>query len=209
MKKRSTLVTAAFLTIFSLLIIFSGCSQAPETTATYDAQMAMADESFALLNQLNWAGYAQMMHPDALARFRAGVMPILEVMIVNTPGDSINVFGIKINSAEIQAMPPADFMVKIFNMVSELAPEIKSTFTDMQNQSLGAVAEGDSLLHVVVKTKMQVGTRNVNEWNVQTLRSFEGQWMLAISSKIEGVGLMVSEGLKQQLMSQGQGQGGR
>jgi len=59
------------------------------------------------------------------------------------------------------------------------------------------VAEGDSLVHVVMQTKMALGNRTVDEMNVVTLKQDQGEWKLELSNKIEGIIMLIQQNLLQ------------
>lgn len=190
-----SLLKNALLVGFCALFVFCavGCNDQAGTSQDFSAQIAVSDAGFASLQQLDWAGYASQVEPDGVARFRAMLMPGIEKMVMASKTDSINLFGKNFNSQEIQSIDPNGFFVEIMNMVSGVSPEIKTTFSNMVNEAVGAVAEGDSLVHIVVKTKMMVGVQAVDEMNIQSVIKKDGDWKLKMSPKMDGIALMLSQ----------------
>ncbi len=153
--------------LFAFIAI--GCGQQQGTSQDFSSQIAVSDAGFASLTQLDWAAYASQVEVDGVGRFGAMLKPGIEKLILASTTDSVNLFGKNFNSLELQSLDPNGFFVLIMNMVSDVSPEIKTTFSNMTNVSMGAVAEGDSLIHIVVKTSMMIGTRSVDEMNIQTV----------------------------------------
>ena len=82
--------------------------------------------------------------------------------------------------------------------IFRISPELKRSFSNMGNTNIGAVAESDTLAHVVVHTTMKLGMEFVDEMNVVSLRKHEGIWKLRLSSKLEGIALMLRQSLQMQ-----------
>lgn len=180
-----------FVAIIALLVV--GCSNQGGTSQDFSAQIAASDAGFASLQKLDWAGYAAQVEPEGVAKFRATLMPGIEKMVLASKTDSINLFGKNFNSQEIQDLDPNGFFVEIMNMVSEVSPEIKTTFSNMVNATMGAVPDGDSLVYVVVKTSMKIGPRSVDEMNIQSVVNSDGGWKLRMSPKMDGIAMMLAQ----------------
>ena len=174
----------------ALALCAVGCMEG--SSQDFTSQIAASDAGFASLQQLDWAGYAAQIDQDGVNRFRAMLMPGIEKMVLASQTDSVNLFGKNFNSQEIQSLDGNQFFVEIMTMVSEVSPEIKTTFSNMTNETLGAIAEGDSLVHMVVRTKMMIGPRPVDEMNIQSIIKSDGEWKLVMSSKMEGIALMLA-----------------
>jgi hypothetical protein len=190
--------------VLALVLTFSlGCSGQSTTEELYAEQIEIADSSFGKMTQLDWEGYSQYVHPDALERFRGTILPPIEKLVLVSPGDSISFFGQQINSQEIQSMPADSFFTKIMNVITEISPDIKSTFESMQQITLGALAESDTLVHVVVRTKLTLGGQDIEELNVQSVKLNGDSWKIDLSSKIGGVAMMISQGIEYQMGNTG------
>ena len=180
--------------LVAVIALFAvGCSNQGGKSQDYSAQVAVSDAGFASLQKLDWAGYAAQVEPNDVAKFRATLMPGIEKMVLASKTDSINLFGKNFNSQEIQDLDPDSFFVEIMNMVSEVSPEIKTTFSNMTNKTIGAVAESDSLVHVVIKTSMMIGPRAIDEMNIQSVVNTDGSWKLRMSPKIDGIAMMLAQ----------------
>lgn len=199
-KRQSSVV----LILLALVLIFSwGCSQQTEAVDSYTDQTEIANSSFDKMTQLDWEGYSQYVHPDALERFRGTILPSIERLVLFSSGDSVSFFGIQINAQEIQSMPADSFFTKIMNVITEISPDIKATFESMLQKTLGVVAESDSLVHVVVRTKLFLGGQDIEELNVQSVKLDGDTWKIDMSTKIGGVAMMISQGIEYQMGNTG------
>jgi hypothetical protein len=190
--------------LLAFVLIFSwGCSQQTEAVDSFTEQTAVTNSSFEKMTQLDWEGYSTYVHPDALERFRGTIIPSIEKLVLVSSGDSISFFGQQINSQEIQSMPADSFFAKIMNIVTEISPDIKITFESMQQNTLGAIAESDSLVHVVLRTKLTLGGQDIEELNVQSVKLDGDAWKIDLSSKIGGVAMMISQGIEYQMGNTG------
>ena len=185
------------LVVVLLSAVVLNCSDKNSGSNNFEMQIAMVDLSNQAFNNLSWAEYAELLAPQELEYFRAMVMPGIEKMILTSQTDSINLFGTNFHSETIQNESPADFFADIMNMTTNVSPELKATFSGMKNLSIGAVAEGDSLVHVVNRTNLNIGGQSITEMNVVTLKKIEGEWRLLLSPKVEGIAQMIRRGLPQ------------
>ncbi|UCE25866.1 MAG: hypothetical protein JSU74_07435 [Candidatus Zixiibacteriota bacterium] len=163
-----------------------------------DDAVALAEQGSQALNDMDMEAYAAIIHPDDLENFRSMLMPDIERLAQLRQTDSITLFDKTFSIEDLRSEPAEKFFVDLMVTIFDISPELKTSFTEMTNDHIGAVAQSDSLIHVVVNTKMQVGTRHVNEMNVSTVRRYEDGWKLRISNKIEGIALMLQQSLRMQ-----------
>lgn len=159
--------------------------------------MDMVQKSNDLMNQLDWGGYASLIDPISLEKFRNTLLPGIQALAMATQADTVNLFGKVFKVEELQNAQSDSFFVKIMTLASELAPELKSTFETMKNENIGAIAESDSLIHIVARTQMFVGGRQIDELNVASCRLVGGDWKVVLSPKVEGIAIMMRQGLPQ------------
>ena len=179
---------------FAALLVV-GCSNQSGTSQDFSKQIALSDAGFKALNELDWAGYATQVQKEGLDRFNAMLKPGIEKLILASPSDSVNLFGKNYNSQELQALDNAAFFGAIMDMVATVSPDLKTTFSNMTNEAIGAVAEDDSLVHVVIRSNMMIGTNAVEEMTIQTVVKVGDEWKLKMSQKVDGIALMLSSSL--------------
>ncbi|UCD63673.1 MAG: hypothetical protein JSW34_13160 [Candidatus Zixiibacteriota bacterium] len=183
---------ACFATILSII----ACSG--QADRSLDDAMAVAEQGNQALQDLDWEAYAALLHPDELDRFKGSVMPDLERLAPQDSAGMITLFDRKFNIDSLRASTSGKFFVDILQTVFRISPELKRSFTKMQNENIGAVPQADTLAHVVVHTTMQLGMQFVDEMNVTSMRKYEGAWKLRLSAKIEGIAYMLQQSLQAQ-----------
>ncbi len=181
--------------VFTLLML--ACAGQQDNKLLDDA-IALAEQGSQALNDMDMEAYASVIHPDDLENFRAMLMSDIERLAQLRQTDSITLFDKSFSIEDLRSEPAEKFFVDLMVSIFEISPELKTSFTEMTNDHIGAVAQSDSLIHVVVNTKMQVGTKHVNEMNVSTVRRYEDGWKLSMSNKIEGIALMLQQSLRMQ-----------
>ncbi len=181
--------------VFTLLML--ACAGQQDNKLLDDA-IALAEQGSQALNDMDMEAYASVIHPDDLENFRAMLMSDIERLAQLRQTDSITLFDKSFSIEDLRSEPAEKFFVDLMVSIFEISPELKTSFTEMTNDHIGAVVQSDSLIHVVVNTKMQVGTKHVNEMNVSTVRRYEDGWKLSMSNKIEGIALMLQQSLRMQ-----------
>lgn len=185
--------------LFTLLTVLFviGCSNGGNGASSdqYKAEEDMVASSMDYMKNLDWQNYSAIMHPMTLERFRTMIMPGIEQKISQSTTDSVNILGFNYSSEELQNMSDSAFFVTMLDMMNQLTPEFALTYQTLEGTVVGTMNEGDSLLHVVVRTKMSFGSQNVDEISVQSLRKSGDKWLLEPSNKIEGIGMIIRQGL--------------
>lgn len=180
------------------LVLLIGCSgTTTEQSSSYTEQEQLVTTSYSYIQQLDWANYATLMHPNSLAEFRMMLMPGIEKLVMASSSDSIAIFNKSYSSEHIQNMPVDSFFVEMMSMMETLSPQFAAAYGSLSANVLGSIPEGDSLLHVVVRASMNtpVGTRD--ELEVQSLSKDGDSWKLSSTIKISGIAEYIRMGLPQ------------
>ncbi|TFH60879.1 MAG: hypothetical protein E4G91_08415 [Candidatus Zixiibacteriota bacterium] len=194
--QRPAILMTGILATCLVLMLAVGCAQ--QQAGSLDEQMAIAKAGNEAINQLNWAEYAKLLHTEALDSFKTTLLQPIEIMArANNATDSISLFGTTQQLENLRNSTSEEFFTNLMTNLFTIVPDLGATFSGMDNRIVGAVAEGDSLVHVVMQTKMVLGDRTVDEMNVVTLKQDQGEWKLQLSNKIEGVIMLVQQSLLQ------------
>ena len=188
------LLTVAAISVVLLAI---GCGGQQDTKALDDA-IALAQQGDKTLQELNWEAYAALIHPDDLDGFKAMLLPDIEKLAAMRNADSVTLFDRTFSLEDLRSGTSEQFFVDMMKTVFQISVELGQSFSGMKNNYVGAVAEDDSLIHIVVNTSMTIGLKNVKEMNVTTVRRFEDGWKLRMSPKLEGIGMMLQQSMQMQ-----------
>ena len=194
--RQVTLITS-LLAICLVLVLAVGCAQ--QQAGSLDEQIAIAQAGNEAIVQLNWADYAKLLHTEALDSFKTTLMQPIEILArADNATDSINLFGSTVQLENLRNGTSEEFFTSLMTNLFTIVPDLSTTSSGMDNRIVGAVAEGDSLVHVVMQTKMALGNRTVDEMNVVTLKQDQGgEWKLELSNKIEGIIMLIQQNLLQ------------
>ena len=199
-KSRLT-ATISALAACLVLILAAGCTQ--QQAGSLESQIEIARAGNEAMAAMKWDEYAALLHTNALDSFKTTLMQPIEILArADNASDSINLFGNNVQLENLRNSTSEEFFSSLMTNLFNVVPDLKTTFSGMENRMVGAVADGDSLVHVVMQTRMALGIRSIDEMNVVTLEQDEGEWKLRMSNKIEGIIMMVQQSLLQRAPQQ-------
>jgi hypothetical protein len=191
-------------------------------SADVEEPKMVAEAAFESLRNTDWATYSTYLTEDALQNFQAQVVNGLGAIIprdsVGNPADSFQIMGRMYETKSLMMMPADSFMIEILSRLFETTPQLKQTFSTIQNEIVGGVKEGETFAHLVIRNEYAFQGEPVQEMSVATLRLDDGEWKMELSHQIRGIADMMVQSMqaqanqarmRQQLESQGQGQGNR
>jgi len=190
---RSVIAVGAILA----LVLALACSGQQEKK-TLDDAVALARQGSTAIGELDWSAYAKLVHPDDMTAFKAMLMPEIEKLMAAQQADTIVIFDETFKLEQLKAFTGEEFFVEIIGTIFQLSTELATSFQNMKNDHIGAVVENDTLVHVVVHTRMMVGLQLVDEMNVTSVERYNDRWWLRISPKIRGIGMMLQQSLQMQ-----------
>lgn len=133
----------------------------------------------------DWVGTAQLMHPDALAHFRAMFLPILRA---DTSGQLCERLFATTSSAELAALPDAELFARFFRTLVSGTPELGGMFAGADMVPVGHVLEGDDVAHVVFRMKVAADDGvTITKVQAMSLRRSGVTWRVLLSGEFEGL----------------------
>ncbi len=196
-KSKLNIPLMASLVAFAIAFAL-GCTGEQKANPALDQAVELARQGDQLLVAQDWNGYAALVHPEDMARFKSSLLLEFERLAMIRRTDSITVFDQAFSLEELRSDTPEKFFVDIMTIVFRISPDLNKSFTGMKNSFIGAVAENDSLIHVVVNSKMLLGTRHVDEMDINSVRKYDDEWKLRLSTKVQGIALMLQQSLQMQ-----------
>ncbi|UCG60621.1 MAG: hypothetical protein JSV52_09820 [Candidatus Zixiibacteriota bacterium] len=198
MRKPNTNIVLAATLLSLAITLLIGCSGEQQVNEVLDNAMTLAQQGDKTLVELDWSGYVSMVHPDDLARFKSSLLLEFERLTMIRKADSITIFDQTYSIQDLRSKTPEEFFINIMTLIFRISPELDNSFKNMKNKFIGAVVENDSLIHVVANTKMLLGTKQVDEMDIISVRKFEDEWKLRLSTKVQGIALMLQQSLQMQ-----------
>jgi hypothetical protein len=133
----------------------------------------------------DWVGTAQLMHPDALARFRAMFIPILRA---DDTGQLCERLFATTSSAEVAALPDAELFARFFRTLVSGTPELGGMFAGADMVPVGHVLEGADVAHVVFRMKVASDDGvTITKVQAMSLRRSGSTWRVLLSGEFEGL----------------------
>jgi hypothetical protein len=146
------------------------------------------------LRTQQYADAAALMHPDALARFRAIFLPLA----THDKGAELRqqMFGAG-SVDELAALDDVALFERFLRSVMSLAPEFQTILGAAEADMLGHVSEGPELAHVVYRIRLTVEGMAVTKLDVITLRKSGAEWRALLKGDIEAM----AEAIRRQMES--------
>jgi hypothetical protein len=132
---------------------------------------------------------AEFMHPEALAKFRTMILPLVEESAGGDPTESLlPLFRGVSDIAALKKLSHAEFFAAFFGGLTDANPGIKEALSSgsLTLTPIGSVPEGD-IIHVVCRTSAAVEGISVSKMEVVSLRRSTDSWRVLLSGEMEGI----------------------
>jgi len=148
--------------------------------------------------EANWAAYTASLHPEALKRFKAMMIPAAEAAqaaakATDRPADqpagkSIleRVFD-NADIAKLKAAAPAEFFQTFITNWSAKNRGFTQTMKSATIQMLGHVSEGDRQAHAIYRMTIPTGNARVTKVEVISLEKDGEVWKCQLSSELDNL----------------------
>jgi hypothetical protein len=166
---------------FGAALLASTPAHAQERAETPEA---VTRQYAAAVRANDWVGTANLMHPDALARFRRILMPILAA---DSSGQLCRRLFDASSLTELAALPDDELFARFFRTLVTDAPELHAMFTGADLVPVGHVLEGEDIAHVVFRMKVAADGVTLTKVQAVSLRRAGRTWRVLLSGDFEGL----------------------
>jgi hypothetical protein len=132
----------------------------------------------------DWVGTAELMHPEALAKFRRMFLPLVDA---DTTGQLCRRLFDASSAAELTALPDAELFARFFRTLVNDAPELSGMFAGADLIPIGHVLEGNEIAHVVFRMKVAADGVTLTKVQAVSLRRLGQTWRVLLSGDFEGL----------------------
>ena len=132
----------------------------------------------------DWIGTAELMHPDALAKFRRMFLPIVDA---DPSGRLCRRLFDASSSAELAALPDAELFARFFRTLVSGEPELTGMFAGADLVPVGHVLEAGDIAHVVFRMKVAADGVTLTKVQAVSLRRVGPTWRVLLSGDFEGL----------------------
>jgi len=182
------------------LTLTLACSSGSKATSGQAAEVA--NQAYDAFRQSDWAAYAGWLSPGALERYESILRPAFDVMVqVDSAGnvpETFKWYDSTINTEDFMNMEPPAFFAYSMNELTKAVPGLSQALQGSTMEVLGEVPEGDSLVHVVIRTQAEAMGVGMSEVSVMTVSKSDGEYRLMLPSQIEGLAQAVARGMQGQ-----------
>ena len=160
---------------------------APTSAQAPGSPRIVAQRVLNALSSRDAAGFARDVHPQEMANFREGLLPMLrQAAAANKQAEVVRFFPGTKSVADIEKLSVERFFIGYLQGVfqrMEAAGNVRLT-----NTVLGEVAEGDTLSHVVYRARLSQGTNQRVDMAVLTLKKSPGGWKIFLPGDFTAMG---------------------
>ena len=183
------------IVLLSLFVfaVFSGCAASKKPTATeacdvtsYAEAEKVVDEYIQAMTHGNLQACASLMHPKALEGLQNLLLPILEMAEeADAQATFLTLFSGVESAEELAALSKEDFFVSFLKGSLFSQPEIFEAMKTMQVTIIGTAPEGDQVVHVLYRLKMNMLGATIEELETISLERSDDTWRLLLSGDIK------------------------
>lgn len=177
---------SVFVLILAMALTVFGFSQTAETPES------VAKAYFAAMQAGDWAKCAALMDPEALGSMKRTFGSIVKAD--KTGGAAKELFGLK-SLAEFDQLSEANVYAKLMGFITGAVPDLKTALAASTNTVLGQVAENPTLTHIVYRTQIKLGSADVTQVELISLKKTGASWRALLTADMEELFSKFAEGL--------------
>ena len=157
----------------ALALALAACAATPPPSASPDEAAAelVVGAYVDAFNRGDFRGAAALMDPDELEQFVDLVGMMMALPDAPTDAGAVPTDG-------------PDAFVWFLGTMDRLAPGMTDAMRSAEGDVIGSVAEGDSLVHVVLRTRASVMGIDAETVSTTTTRRRDGRWTVALSGDL-------------------------
>jgi hypothetical protein len=145
---------------------------------------AVTQQYGAAMRANDWVGTAELMHPEALAKFRRMFLPLVDA---DTTGQLCRRLFDASSAAELTGLPDTELFARFFRTLVNDAPELSGMFAGADLVPVGHVLEGNDVAHVVFRMKVAADGVTLTKVQAVSLRRLGQTWRVLLSGDFEGL----------------------
>jgi hypothetical protein len=165
-------------------------SAAPLVAQEAASPEALAKAASEATKKGDWAAFARLMHPEALAELKRMFRPILAVEAAGPVRSTF--FGIE-KVEQFDALDDVAVFERLMTNLAKNVPGMAEAMASSEIFVVGSLPEGDQLAHVVYHAGAKAEGLVVSKTSVMTFRRYQGEWRALLSGNIEGLAKRLSQ----------------
>jgi hypothetical protein len=177
------------LLVFLLLLVFSFSGALAQAAAPPAAESpeSVVQRYTAAMKAGDYQKTAELMHPEALEKFRNLLLPLLDVpQGADKEQSALPLFRGAKDVAAVKKLSPTEFFASFMGGLIDSEPLLKDALGSAGMTPIGSVPEGD-VLHVVCRTSVAVQGVSLSKLEVVSVKRSAGNWRILLSGELEGM----------------------
>lgn len=132
----------------------------------------------------DWAAFARLMHPEALAELKRMFRPIIAAEGASAMRAAF--FGTE-KVEQFDALDDVAVFERLMTNLAKNVPGMAEAMASSEMYIVGSLPEGDQLVHVVYHAGAKTEGMIFSKTSVMTFRRYQGEWRALLSGSIEGL----------------------
>lgn len=132
----------------------------------------------------DWAAFARLMHPEALAELKRLFRPIVAV---EGAGPMRSAFFEVEKVEQFDALDDVTVFERLMTNLAKNVPGMAEAMASSEMIIVGSLPEGDQLVHVVYHAGAKAEGMIFSKTSVMTFRRHQGEWRGLLAGNIEGL----------------------
>ena len=167
-----------------VLCLFLLFSAAPAVAQDATSPEALARGAAEMMKKGDWAGFARMMHPEALAELKRIFRPLVAA---EGAGPMRSAFFGTEKIEQFDALDDAAVFERLMANLAKNVPGVAEAMASSEMFIVGSLPEGDQLVHVVYHSGAKAEGMIFSKTSVMTFRRYQGEWRALLAGNIEGL----------------------
>jgi hypothetical protein len=184
MNRRNPLLPCALLFVLSLVGVSARAADSPASSSPE----FVVQSYLQAVQSGQYLAVAELMHPEALEKFQAMMLPLVEEAEGADQPEVLLLFRGVSDVAALKKLSRAELFAAFFGGVTDLNPGVKEVLASgsLSITPIGSVPEGD-ILHLLCRTAVSMDGINLNKMEVVSLKRSTGSWRVLLSGEMEGI----------------------
>lgn len=171
-------------TLVAGLVLALLCLAVPVAAQEPASPEALARAAAEATKKGDWAAFARLMHPEALAELKRMFRPIIAAEGAGAMRAAF--FGTE-KVEQFDALDDVAVFERLMTNLAKNVPGMAEAMASSEMFVVGSLPEGDQLVHVVYHAGAKTEGMTFSKTSVMTFRRYQGEWRALLAGSIEGL----------------------
>jgi hypothetical protein len=168
--------------LIALMMTLTLVAEPAAAQMSAESPEAVAERYVSAMRTQKWSAMADLMHPEALAKFRTMFSGVVHSPRAGPVREQL--FG-GATPARLDSLNDAQFYALVIAVAMSADPELQTAMDSARMEILGHVDEGSDISHVVFRMRLPVGPVTVAKLDVITFKRYRNTWLTLLRADLE------------------------